>query len=40
MNTDNEVGMRGRCWIIKPDGKTKLLPDLCVSIYMAVDSDR
>lgn len=29
MNTDNEEGMRGRCWLLSSSANITLLPDLC-----------
>ena len=40
INIPSEIGMRGRCWLIKSDGKTELLPEICNSVYRAQDSDR
>ena len=42
VNIPSEIGMRGRCWLIKSDGKTELLPEICNNVYQyrAQDSDR
>ncbi|KAL5261999.1 hypothetical protein ACHWQZ_G007641 [Mnemiopsis leidyi] len=34
-----EIGMRGRCWLIRSNGKTVLLPEICNSAYTNRDQD-
>ena len=37
MNTDNEVGMRGRCWQISARGHASIVPDMCTDLEFRQD---